>query len=117
MENHKIERIQTGNFKFKPSYLQLSPDGKWGLASLRGRPEIAIFDTVANTFQGIVTAGLAKRSFFERDMTFCQNRECGIVTNSSDNSISLLDLKRRVEVRRVTLPRRPTWLKAISPRV
>ena len=93
----------------------MSPDGKWGMASLRGREEIAVFDTAANTFNGVVKAGPAQPGFFERDMTFCRNRDCGIVTNTGDNSISLLDLKRKLEVRRISLPRRPLWLKAISP--
>jgi len=70
----KFERISTGDPNLQPSYLQLSPDGKWGLASLRGLEEIAIFDTQANQFKGLVSAGPAKASFFERDMTFCRQR-------------------------------------------
>jgi len=111
----KFEKIQTGDKRLQPSYLQLSPDGKWGLASLRGLEEIAVFDTVANEFKGLVQAGPAKASFFERDMTFCRQRDCAIVTNTGDNTISLLDLKAKEEVRRISLPRRPLWLKAISP--
>ena len=111
----KFEQIHTGDDRLQPSYLQLSPDGKWGLASLRGLEEIAVFDTVANQFKGLVQAGPAKASFFERDMTFCRKRDCAIVTNTGDNTISLLDLKAKVEVRRISLPRRPLWLKAISP--
>ena len=111
----KFERIPTGDQGLQPSYLQLSPDGKWGLASLRGLQEIAIFDTVANEFKGLVSAGPAKASFFERDMTFCRQRDCAIVTNTGDNTISLLDLKQKQEVRRISLPRQPLWLKAISP--
>ena len=111
----KFERIPTGNPGLQPSYLQLSPDGKWGLASLRGLEEIAIFDTVANEFKGLVSAGPAKASFFERDMTFCRQRDCAIVTNTGDNTISLLDLTQQEEVRRISLPRQPLWLKAISP--
>ena len=111
----KFEKIQTGDKRLQPSYLQLSPDGNWGLASLRGLEEIAVFDTAANEFKGLVQAGPAKASFFERDMTFCRQRDCAIVTNTGDNTISLLDLKAKVEVRRISLPRRPLWLKAISP--
>ena len=111
----KFERISTGDARLQPSYLQLSPDGKWGLASLRGLEEIAIFDTKENQFKGLVSAGPAKASFFERDMTFCRQRDCAIVTNTGDNTISLLDLKQKQEVRRISLPRRPLWLKAISP--
>ena len=117
MKNHRLEKIPTGDPDLQPSFLQLSPDGKWGMASLRGREEIGIFDTAANTFNGVVKAGPARPGFFERDMTFCLNRDCGIVTNTGDNSISLLDLKRKEEVRRISLPRRPMWLKAISPTV
>ena len=115
MQNHRFERISTGDPKLQPSYLQLSPDGKWGLSSLKGREEIAIFDIAANRFAGTVKAGPARPGFFERDMAFCRSRDCGIVTNTGDKSISLLDLKRKVEVRRISLPRRPGWLKAISP--
>ena len=111
----KFEKISTGDPDLQPSFLQLSPDGKWGLASLRGKEEIAIFDTKANKFEGLVSAGPAKASFFERDMTFCRQRDCAIVTNTGDSTISLLDLKRKQEVRRIGLPRRPLWLKAISP--
>ena len=111
----KLEQIPTGDEGFQPSYLQLSPDGKWGLASLRDLEEIAIFDTEANEFKGLVSAGPARASFFERDMTFCRERDCAIVTNTGDNTISLLDLKQKQEVRRISLPRRPLWLKAISP--
>jgi len=111
----KFERISTGDPGLQPSYLQLSPDGKWGLASLRGLEEIAIFDTVANEFKGLVSAGPAKASFFERDMTFCRHRDCAIVTNTGDSTISLLDLTQQQEVRRISLPRQPLWLKAISP--
>lgn len=111
----KFERISTGDPSLQPSYLQLSPDGKWGLASLRGLEEIAIFDTEANEFKGLVAAGPAKASFFERDMTFCRQRDCAIVTNTADSTISLLDLKQKQEVRRISLPRQPLWLKAISP--
>ena len=111
----KFEQISTENELLQPSYLQLSPDGKWGLASLRDLEEIAIFDTESNEFKGLVSAGPAKASFFERDMTFCRQRDCAIVTNTGDNTISLLDLKEKEEVRRISLPRRPLWLKAISP--
>ena len=115
MEKGRFEKIATGDPKLQPSYLQLSPDGKWGLASMRGLEEIGIFDTVANQFKGIVKAGPARASFFERDMTFCRDRDCAIVTNTGDNTISLLDLKTKQEIRRISLPRRPLWLKAISP--
>ena len=111
----KFERISTGDDRLQPSFLQLSPDGKWGLASLRGLEEIAIFDTQANEFKGLVSAGPARASFFERDMTFCRQRDCAIVTNTGDKTISLLDLKQKEEVRRISLPRRPLWLKALSP--
>ena len=114
-EKGEFDTIQTGDPNLQPSYLQLSPDGKWGLASLRGLEEIAIFDTVANQFKGVVKAGPARASFFERDMTFCRQRDCALVTNTGDNTISLLDLNRKEEIRRISLPRRPLWLKAISP--
>lgn len=115
MQQGKFEQVETGDPKLQPSYLQLSPDGKWGLASLRGLEEIAIFDTIANEFKGVVKAGPARASFFERDMTFCRDRDCALVTNTGDNTISLLDLKAKQELRRISLPRRPLWLKAISP--
>ena len=115
MQKGRFEQIPTGDERLQPSFLQLSPDGKWGLASLRGLEEIAIFDTEANLFKGLVKAGPARTSFFERDMTFCRERDCALVTNTGDNSISLLDLKAKQEVRRISLPRRPLWLKAISP--
>ncbi len=114
-EKGEFDTIKTGDPNLQPSYLQLSPDGKWGLASLRGLEEIAIFDTVANQFKGVVKAGPARASFFERDMTFCRQRDCALVTNTGDNTISLLDLNRKEEIRRISLPRRPLWLKAISP--
>lgn len=115
MQQGKFEQIATGDPKLQPSYLQLSPDGKWGLASLRGLEDIAIFDTVANEFKGVVKAGPARASFFERDMTFCRDRDCALVTNTGDNTISMLDLKAKQEIRRISLPRRPLWLKVISP--
>ena len=111
----RFETIPTGDPELQPSYLQLSPDGKWGLASLRGLEEIAIFDTVANQFKGVVKAGPARASFFERDMAFCRERDCALVTNTGNNTISLLDLNAKKEIRRIELPRRPLWLKAISP--
>lgn len=115
MKNNQFEAIPTGDPELQPSYLQLSPDGKWGLASMKGRTEIGVFDTVTNQFKGTVEAGPALPGFFERDMSFCRNRDCAIVTNTGDNSISLLDLKRKLEIRRISLPRRPLWLKVISP--
>ena len=115
MKNHQFEKIPTGDPDLQPSFLQLSPDGKWGLSSMRGREEIGIFDTVANKFLGLVKAGPARASFFERDMTFCRKRDCALVTNTGDNTISLLDLRNKQEIRRISLPRRPLWLKAMSP--
>ena len=115
MKKRKFEKLSTGDPEMQPSFLQLSPDGKWGLASLRGREDIAIFDTVKNEFLGVVKAGPARASFFERDMGFCRQRDCALVTNTGDNTISLLDLKRKQEIRRISLPRRPLWLKALSP--
>jgi len=115
MQQGKFEKISTGDETLQPSFLQLSPDGKWGLASLKGLEEIAIFDTEANLFKGLVKAGPARSSFFERDMTFCRERDCALVTNSGDSTISLLDLKQKQEIRRISLPRRPLWLKVLSP--
>ena len=115
MKNHQFEKIPTGDPDLQPSFLQLSPDGKWGLSSMRGREEIGIFDTVANKFLGLVKAGPARASFFERDMTFCRKRDCALVTNTGDKTISLLDLRNKQEIRRISLPRRPLWLKAMSP--
>lgn len=115
MQKGRFEHIPTGDERLQPSFLQLSPDGKWGLASLRGLEEIAIFDTEANLFKGLVKAGPARTSFFERDMTFCRERDCALVTNSGDSTISLLDLQQKQEIRRISLPRRPMWLKVLSP--
>ena len=115
MQNQRFEKIRTGDPDLQPSYLQLSPDGKWGLASMRGREEIGIFDTVANKFLGLVKAGPARASFFERDMTFCRKRDCALVTNTGDKTISMLDLRNKQEIRRISLPRQPLWLKALSP--
>lgn len=115
MERERFERIPTDDPALRPSYLQVSPGGRWGLSSLRGTQQIGIFDTVRNRFAGTVRAGVARADFFERDMAFCRDRARAIVTNSGDNSISLLDLDARKEVRRIYLPRRPLWLKVLSP--
>ena len=40
-----------------------------------------------------------------------------IVIYTGDNSIRLLDQERKVELRSISLPRRPLWLNAISPEV
>ena len=114
MKQGKLEQIPTGNSDIRPSFLQVSPDGKWGLASIRGHDDIAIFDLVENSFKGTVSAGPAKVSFFERDMAFSKDRNFAMVTNSGENSISMIDLKAREEVRRIYLPRRPLWFKALS---
>ena len=114
MKNARIERIATGSKYIRPSFLQVSPDGKTGLASLRGRDDIGIFNLERNSFEGTVKAGAAKKSFFERDMAFCKNRNFALVTNTEDKSISLLNLEKRQEVRRIYLPRKPQWFKSLS---
>ncbi len=114
MENARLERIATGSDDIQPSFLQVSPDGQWGLASLRGHDDIGIFDLKANVFKGTATAGPARASFFERDMAFCKNRDFALVTNTAENSVSLLNLKTREEARRIYLPRRPEWFKSLS---
>ena len=115
LEAGKCEQIPTGDAALRPSYLQVSPDGKWGLAALQGREEVGIFDLSKNEFHGVANCGPARAAFFERDMSFCRNRDFAMVTNTGDTSISLLDLKAGREVRRIHLPRRPAWFKAISP--
>jgi len=114
MKNARIERIATGSNDIRPSFLQVSPDGVWGLTSLRGRDDIGIFNLEKNTFLGTVKAGAAKKSFFERDMAFCKNRNFALVTNTADKSISLLNLEKGQEVRRIYLPRKPHWFKSLS---
>jgi len=114
MKNARIERIATGSNDVRPSFLQVSPDGVWGLTSLRGRDDIGIFNLEKNTFQGTIKAGAAKKSFFERDMAFCKNRNFALVTNTADKSISLLNLEKGQEVRRIYLPRKPHWFKSLS---
>ena len=114
MKNARLERISTGDKDIQPSFLQVSPNAKWGLASLRGRDEVGIFDLEANTFEGTVTAGPTRPSFFERDMAFCKDRNYALVTNTGDKSISLLNLTKREEVRRIHLPRKPSWFKSLS---
>ena len=114
MKNARLERISTGDKEIQPSFLQVSPNAKWGLASLRGRDEVGIFDLEANTFEGVVTAGPTRPSFFERDMAFCKDRNYALVTNTGDKSISLLNLTKREEVRRIHLPRKPSWFKSLS---
>ena len=114
MKNARLERIATGDDEIQPSFLQISPDGKWGLSSLRGRDDIGIFDIANNSFKGTVAAGPAKPSFFERDMAFCKNRDFALVTNTADKSVSLLNLASREEVRRIHLPRKPDWFKSLS---
>ena len=114
MKNARLERIATGDDDIQPSFLQVSPNGKWGLASLRGRDEIGIFDLEQNSFKGTVEAGPARASFFERDMAFCKDRNYALVTNTAEKSISLLNLKSRQEERRIHLPRKPDWFKSLS---
>ena len=114
MKTARIERISTRSKDIRPSFLQVSPDGLWGLASLRGRDDIGIFNLKKNSFEGVVKAGPAKQAFFERDMAFCKNRDFALVTNTADKSISLLNLKKRQEVRRIYLPRKPDWFKSLS---
>lgn len=114
MKNARMEQIATNDPEIRPSFLQVSPDGRWGLASLRGRTDIGIFDIANNSFKGTVEAGPAKPSFFERDMAFCKNRNFALVTNTGDKSVSLLNLETREEVRRIHLPRRPDWFKSLS---
>ena len=114
MKNARLERIATGDDDIQPSFLQVSPNGKLGLASLRGRDEIGIFDLEKNSFKGTVEAGPARASFFERDMAFCKDRNYALVTNTAEKSISLLNLKSRQEERRIHLPRKPDWFKSLS---
>ena len=114
MKNARLERIGTGDSDIRPSFLQVSPNGKWGLASLRGRDDIGIFDLEKNSFKGTVEAGPAQASFFERDMAFCKDRNYALVTNTAEKSISLLNLKSRREERRIHLPRKPDWFKSLS---
>lgn len=115
MKAGRFEQIPTGDPDLQPSFLQVSPDGKWGLASMRGYEEVGVFDLVNHEFQGTIDAGPANLSFFERDMAFCRNRNFALVTNSAENSLSLLDLGEQEEVRRIYLPRRPDWIKVLSP--
>ena len=114
MKRGRLEQIPTGDPDLQPSYLQVSPDGQWGLASLRGQDNIGIFDLKKNTFKGVVNAGPARASFFERDMAFSKNRKYAMVTNTGENSVSLINLADREEVRRIYLPRRPLWFKTLS---
>ena len=114
MKNARLERIATGDKDIRPSFLQVSPNGKWGLASLRGRDDVGVFDLEANEFKGTVSAGPAAPSFFERDMAFCKNRDYALVTNTAEKSISLLNLTSRQEERRIYLPRKPDWFKSLS---
>ena len=114
MKTARIERIATGSKDIRPSFLQVSPDGKWGLASLRGRDDIGIFNLEKNSFSGTAKVGAAKKSFFERDMAFCKNRDFALVTNTAEKSVSLLNLKTKQEHRRIYLPRKPDWFKALS---
>jgi len=114
MKTARIERIATGSKDIRPSFLQVSPDGKWGLSSLRGRDDIGIFNLEKNSFEGTVDAGAARPSFFERDMAFCKNRDFALVTNTAEKSVSLLNLKTQEEHRRIYLPRKPDWFKALS---
>ena len=114
MKTARIERIPTHSPDIRPSFLQVSPDGKIGIASLRGRDDVGIFNLDRNTFEGTIKAGPAKKSFFERDMAFCKNRDFALVTNTAEKSISLLNLKTRQEVRRIYLPRKPSWFKSLS---
>jgi len=114
MKTARIERIATGSKDIRPSFLQVSPDGKWGLSSLRGRDDIGIFNLEKNSFEGTVDAGAARPSFFERDMAFCKNRDFALVTNTAEKSVSLLNLKTREEHRRIYLPRKPDWFKSLS---
>lgn len=115
MKAHKFEQIPTGDTELMPSFLQVSPDGKWGLASMQGFEEVGVFDLTKNEFLGTVDAGPANLSFFERDMAFCRNRDYALVTNSAEKSLSLLDLAEQEELRRIYLPRRPDWIKVLSP--
>ena len=115
MKTGKFEQIPTGEPELQPSFLQVSPDGKWGLASMQGFEEVGVFDLENNAFRGTVFAGPARLSFFERDMAFCRNRNYALVTNSAENSLSLLDLENQDELRRIYLPRRPDWIKVLSP--
>ena len=114
MKTARIERIATGSKDIRPSFLQVSPDGKWGLSSLRGRDDIGVFNLEKNSFEGTVEAGAARKSFFERDMAFCKNRDFALVTNTAEKSVSLLNLKTKQEHRRIYLPRKPDWFKALS---
>lgn len=115
MKHGRFEQIPTGESDLQPSFMQVSPDGKWGIASMQAYEEVGVFDLVNNRFEGTVDAGPARRSFFERDMAFCRNRNYALVTNTAENSLSLLDLAEQEEVRRIYLPRRPDWIKVLSP--
>lgn len=115
MKAGKFEQIPTGDAELQPSFLQVSPDGKWGLASMQGFEEVGVFDLEKNEFQGTVFAGPARLSFFERDMAFCRNRNYALVTNTAEKSLSLLNLEDQEEARRIYLPRRPDWIKVLSP--
>jgi len=114
MKRGRLEQISTGDPDLRPSYLQVSPDGKWGLASLRNQDDIGIFDLHQNSFKGTAPAGLARADFFERDMTFSKDRNFAIVTNTAEKSVSLINLETRDEERRIFLPRRPLWFKMLS---
>jgi len=114
MKRGRLEQISTGDPDLRPSYLQVSPDGKWGLASLRNHDDIGIFDLHQNSFKGTAPAGLARADFFERDMAFSKDRNFAIVTNTAEKSVSLINLETRDEERRIFLPRRPLWFKMLS---
>jgi len=118
-----LERGERCWFCWTPQGARFTHDVAWNWSEDRGgdyyQPyltavDIGIFNLQKNSFEGTVKAGPARPSFFERDMAFCKNRDFALVTNTAEKSISLLNLKRREEVRRIYLPRRPAWFKSLS---
>jgi len=111
MKENKLEQIQTPGFN--PQVLQISPDGKQGLASVYQSNKILHIDIEGNKILGAVEVGQPGRGFFDRDLAFCRDRRIGIIGNPGEQSLSVVDLEIKKELKRIKLDALPVWHKAL----
>lgn len=110
VRRRRLERISSG--VRRPGTLTVSDDGRLGLASSRNTAEALVFNMGVGRFEGVVPIGRADPAeFFDRDLSLPPGGLWASVTNPPERSVSLLDLRRRVEVGRIDLGFVPGWTK------
>jgi DNA-binding beta-propeller fold protein YncE len=112
MENENLFKIETPGQEL--GALQISPDGLWGAAGSHNTDDIQIFNIPENKFVTSIKAGKSNNSFFDRDLAFSKDRKKLFVTNTQDNSISMINIADKNILKTFQLPYRPSWMKVLT---